>query len=142
MYKKQESTQYKQYTRFNVETLNGENYGNRESTIQSEKYRREESRITTLFGQSVSNVTGLLASKLTQLWHRSHSLPLCLTLCVHYNRITLSTTLQFYNPNYYIIMFALDVFILIHSIGLFTNIAPNGTLTLFANIALSWLRPI
>ena len=40
------------------------------------------------------------------------------------------------------IMLALGVFILIHSIGIFTNIALNGTLTLFADIALSRLRPI
>ena len=38
-------------------------------------------------------------------------------------------------------MFALGAFILIHNIGLFTNIALNGTWTLFADIAMSrlWL---
>ena len=50
---------------------------------------------------------------------------------------TASTVLQ---PHF--IMFALGVFILIHSIGIFTNIALNGTLTLFAEIPLSRLRPI
>ena len=39
-------------------------------------------------------------------------------------------------------MFALGVFIHIHSIGLFTNIALNGTLYLFADMALSRLQPI
>ena len=41
-----------------------------------------------------------------------------------------------------IIMLALGVFIHIHSIGLFTNIALNGTLALMVDIALSKLRLI
>ena len=51
---------------FNVESLNGENHENRDSTIQFEKYARED-RITPLFRHGVSNLAGLLASKLTQL---------------------------------------------------------------------------
>ena len=33
----------------------------------------------------------------TQLWHRSHSLPLSLSLCIHSSRITLTSAQLFYN---------------------------------------------
>ena len=51
------------------------------------------------------------------------------------NYVMFSTVL-FYNT---FIMFSLGVFRLIHSIGLFTNIALNGTLTLIVDIAPSQL---
>ena len=121
---------------FNVETRNGENHENRESTIQSEKYTRED-RITTLFRQSVSNLAGLLASKLAQRWRRSHSLPLSLTLYVHYNKIIPTSTTLLCSAH---MMFCpRSIYILIHNIGLFTNIALSGTLTLFADVVLSRL---
>ena len=71
-----------------------------------------------------------------QLAH-SHSLLFSITL-----RMYPIVIFCIYCSTHTFIMFSLGVFILIHNIGLFTNIALNGTLTLFADIALSRLRSI
>ena len=61
-------------------------------------------------------------------------------LAIHPTTKTLTSTSVGSTP--YTQMFSLGVYLPIHNIGLFTNIALNGTLTLFADIALSRLRPI
>ena len=79
-------------------------------------------------------------SYVPQLWRRSLMLPLSLSLFLSYTHScrTLTSTSVVLSST----MFSLDLFIYIHNIGLFTNIALNGTLTLIVVIALNWLRPI
>ena len=97
---------------------------------------QEETSLQTLHTECIIHA-GLLASKITQLWLRSHSHSLSRHSTLYAGAPTTTSTVL---PH--IIMFALGVFIVIYNIGLFTNIALNATLTLFIDIALSRLRSI
>ena len=130
MCKNRKYTENTQYTSFNVETLNrGNTTNNRESLYK--RYTEENRLQHSLYPKCVSH-TGLLAYAVTQLWHRS----LTLTLVISY---TLPIHNMLCSPVHDVLP---QEYILIHNIGLFTNIALNGTLTLFAKMSLSRLRPI
>ena len=101
------------------------------STISENTQRKKQ--ITTLSVQSVSTTQGSWRL-LSHNYDASHSHTLLFSITLKLYTIVIFCI---YCSTHTYIMFALGVFILIHSIWLFTNIALNGTLTLFADIALS-----